>query len=395
MSTDNTIRILFIGTASPPDLWVKSSAFSAAANNFQIGLANGLLKAGVRDIEFISLLPVPAFPRGPIGVSSRRYVLCDRIKALAPGFLNLPFLKRMSILLSFTKIVLSKTKTESYDVILVYNPLVSYLAPVLWAGKLRGIPVVLILADISPNNWLQRSLLQKCDGVIALSKQALMDLSKGIHGMCLEGGIEVSRWEDVHQSDEIVEDQCLIVYTGSLNRYGGIDLLLDAFKLLKGNYRLVISGRGEWEGKVRAAVAQDDRIAYVGFLSDNEYRALLRRATVLINPRPSNIPENEYNFPSKLLEYLASGRPVISTATAHVAEEYGDKVFLLREETPQALARLIEQVCSLSEEERKIIGQRGREYVINFKNWDIQGQRVYQFLIKIVEKSQRSSYLND
>jgi glycosyltransferase involved in cell wall biosynthesis len=386
---------LFIGTASPPDLWMKSSAFSAAANNFQIGLAKGLLKAGVRDIEFISLLPVPAFPRGPIGVSSRRYVLCDRIKALAPGFLNLPFLKKIFISFSFTLTLFSKIILSHYDIILVYSPLVSYLIPAILVGKLRKIPVVLILADFSPNNYLQRFLIRRCQGLIAPSKHVLSDLGKGKYGMHLDGGIDISRWEDMPQSNQTIEDKCILIYAGSLDRYGGIDLLLNAFTLLKGNYQLLISGRGEWEGRVRAAVAQDHRINYVGFLPDNEYLVLLHQATVLINPRPSNISQNKYIFSSKLLEYLASGRPVISTATADIAEEYGDKVFLLREETPQALARLIEQVCSLSEEERKIIGQRGREYVIKFKNWDIQGQRVYQFLVKIVEKSQRSSYLND
>ena len=33
----------------------------------------------------------------------------------------------------------------------------------------------------------------------------------------------------------------------------------------------------------------------------------------MVNPRNMNLPENENNFPSKIMEYLATGKPIIST----------------------------------------------------------------------------------
>lgn len=39
----------------------------------------------------------------------------------------------------------------------------------------------------------------------------------------------------------------------------------------------------------------------------------IEQASVLVNPRNMNYSQNQNNFPSKVLEYLASGRPVVST----------------------------------------------------------------------------------
>ena len=58
---------------------------------------------------------------------------------------------------------------------------------------------------------------------------------------------------------------------------------------------------------------RDNRIKYKGMVSEEEYYKLLEEANILINSKNMNLPENINNFPSKVLEYLASGRIIIST----------------------------------------------------------------------------------
>jgi glycosyltransferase involved in cell wall biosynthesis len=77
---------------------------------------------------------------------------------------------------------------------------------------------------------------------------------------------------------------------------------------------------------------------------------------------------------------LASGTPVITTCTGHIEEEYADFVFLLKDETPQGLARLIEQVAAMEPQLRAHKGQVAQEYMRTHNTWEAQGQRVVKFM---------------
>ena len=65
--------------------------------------------------------------------------------------------------------------------------------------------------------------------------------------------------------------------------------------------------------RVSEVAENDKRIKYLGFVSDKRYYEVLSNADVLINPRNMELLQNQNNFPSKVLEYLATGREVIST----------------------------------------------------------------------------------
>ena len=77
---------------------------------------------------------------------------------------------------------------------------------------------------------------------------------------------------------------------------------------------------------------------------------------------------------------MLSGRPVISTVLSGIPSDYYPYLYLLREETPEALADLICQVCSSESLTR---GQSARQFVMQNKDWQRQGQRVYEFISTI------------
>jgi len=106
---------------------------------------------------------------------------------------------------------------------------------------------------------------------------------------------------------------------------------------------------------------------------------MLQKAAVLVNPRPSRLLENRYNFPSKLMEYLAAGRPILSTATSDVAEHYGSDVIVLDDETPEGLARSIESTVAAPAEVRATIGSRCRA-VVEGVTWRTQAEKILAFI---------------
>lgn len=235
------------------------------------------------------------------------------------------------------------------------------------------------------------SIITDCNGIIALSRKLIEDFGQEIPWIKIEGGLG-EEWPDAGDKSLEEPQPKVVVYSGTLTEVGGIKMLLEAFRRIdKPEFRLWITGKGNLEAEVVKAARADSRISYLGFLTYPEYQKVVSQAMVLVNPRLSKYPENRYNFPSKLLEYLASGVPVITTATADVGEDYADKAFILWDETPQSLASLIEFVCSQPTRFRHEFGAQAQEYVLRNKTWDVQAAKAFEFIAGISESIAQGS----
>jgi glycosyltransferase involved in cell wall biosynthesis len=213
--------------------------------------------------------------------------------------------------------------------------------------------------------------------MIALSGHAPRDLGATCQWIKLDGGLAPG-WEEL---PEVEVREKTVVFTGRANPASGIMLLVDSLRHIPDpDLRLIISGRGGLERELRQAARSDPRITVAGFLDRQEWRTLLTSATVLVNPRLSNQLENRYNFPSKLIDYLAAGRPVITTLSGDLDPEYLEIAIPLHEETPRALAALLQETFARPADELANLGADGREFVLREKGWERQAKRVYEFI---------------
>jgi glycosyltransferase involved in cell wall biosynthesis len=128
------------------------------------------------------------------------------------------------------------------------------------------------------------------------------------------------------------------------------------------------------------SLAPRTRLRYLGKLSRPDLLATYNAADVLVNPHSTVLLTARYVFPSKLLEYLASGRPVITTATPEIAADYGDLCTVLDREEPQALADAIMRVAAMPAVDRLARAAEARVAVIERCAWSRQGQRLVRFL---------------
>lgn len=121
----------------------------------------------------------------------------------------------------------------------------------------------------------------------------------------------------------------LFSYLGRLKRYKRVDLVVRAFALLDGrNARLEIAGKGDDRDRLEALVAKlniEDRVRFLGYITEQEKRELLRRswATVLASPKEGWGISN--------LESAACGTPVIAADSPGIRESVvdGDTGFLV------------------------------------------------------------------
>jgi glycosyltransferase involved in cell wall biosynthesis len=172
-----------------------------------------------------------------------------------------------------------------------------------------------------------------------------------------------------------------IVYTGTLHRKFGVLHLLEAFRIMRDpSVRLVICGIGDSEAEIRQAASEDARIDFRGQLPREEVLRLQREATVLVNPRQNNETFTRYSFPSKTMEYLASGVPVVAYKLDGIPDEYDPYLTYPVGETASDLAEALAHVCALDTPVWEQVGQAGRTYVLTHKNQEVQAKRVLDFL---------------
>ena len=182
-------------------------------------------------------------------------------------------------------------------------------------------------------------------------------------------------------------DERVILYCGNLSLKYGIGDLLEAFSgINKDNYRLWICGRGDGEAEIARRVKNDKRITYYGVVNHSDVLALQQQATVLVNPRNSLGEYTKYSFPSKTMEYMASGTPTIMCHLPAIPKEYDDYLFYIEDETVNGIRRKIIEVCEKPQQELDSFGNRASDFIKSQKNAYIQTQKVVKMINSISVK---------
>ncbi|MGE0494708.1 MAG: glycosyltransferase family 4 protein [Vulcanimicrobiota bacterium] len=147
-----------------------------------------------------------------------------------------------------------------------------------------------------------------------------------------------------------------LAYLGTLAPWQGLTTLLEALARLKGRLpvQLVLAGtrKGRWIRQARAT-AQRLRVRsmldFAGPLSRSNVLELLWSCHFCLAPLPDD-PRNSLQgcCPIKLLEYMACGRPLLSTQLRPVRElvTHAETGWLVRPNSCQALAEGIQQLAA-------------------------------------------------
>lgn len=185
-------------------------------------------------------------------------------------------------------------------------------------------------------------------------------------------------------SNKPVGNEKIIFYSGVLYKKYGVANLLEAFKITENpNYRLVICGTGDYDLEVKRAQSKDGRIEYKGQISHDEVLRLQQTATVVVNPR-QNIEEfTKYSFPSKNLEYLSSGSPLIAYKLDGIPDEYDQYIYYVEDNSIESLRDKLVEICNKPKEELEAFGLRAKNFVDKEKNSTVQCKKIIQMVEKL------------
>ena len=393
----------FLGSALPEDMCNSSPACNIAGNKFQFQFIRALRQAYESMPTVFSVRPIGVFPNSrEIWVRAARADLSEGIHCQMIPFVNVLFLKQLTIgLFNLLFLVGWLWRNRRHRcVVFTYNVYSPMSMPVMLATWLLGGKAIAVVFDF-PHNisfdysglhgllqrievFIEAKCLSRFDGIIPITKWIAEDFAPSCPVLVIEGGVDKASVESDSDMAGVLDGENLCFFGGTLNEINGIRLLMDAFRQISDpNYRLLIFGKGPLESLVREAAACDKRIVYCGFLPNDQVVRHQRRATVLLNARPSSQRIARYTFPSKLLEYMMSGRPVITTELPGIPNEYLKYVYVLRDETPEGLAQLICEVCSKPPVELAAYGQRALRFIWQNKNWNVQGKRIREFVSRL------------
>lgn len=189
-------------------------------------------------------------------------------------------------------------------------------------------------------------------------------------------------YDTAEQIAAVKKKKKAVMYSGKLDEQYGIKMLVDAFMSIQdSNIELWITGGGNTEGYIKACAKKDNRIKFYGFLPSR--RDVLQKqaeASLLVNMRLPSELASGYCFPSKLFEYMATGTPVLSFDIAGIPREYLQYLYVVKQETVDALAKAIEETLSLDEASLQEQGNGAREFVINEKNTKTQCSKMWKFV---------------
>ena len=256
------------------------------------------------------------------------------------------------------------------------------------AARLRGKPCVGIVTDLpdmlggsSFSKKLANFVIDHCTHYVLLT-EAMNDYlnQKGKPYVILEGHADITMADRIPAMEKKTEPR-ICFYAGGVSKQYGLSNLVEGFRKADlPNARLHIYGPGDYVKELQQIAAEDQRFFYGGMLLNTEIVKKEQEATLLVNPRPTGEEYVKYSFPSKTMEYMASGTPVLTTVLPGMPKEYHSYVYLLEDETADGITRKLKEVLANSDETLFRKGMEARKFVLEQKNNVIQASKILDML---------------
>ena len=100
----------------------------------------------------------------------------------------------------------------------------------------------------------------------------------------------------------------------------------------------------------------------------------------MVNPRKAEQSFTKYSFPSKTIEYMASGTPMIGYRLPGIPEEYYRYIYVASQDEG-GLENCLKKVMTFSQQQRNEFGLSAKQFIRNEKNAEKQCAKI----IKLIE----------
>lgn len=339
---------------------------------------------------------------------SSRESLNENLTIKHLSFVNFPFLKQLILGIAFFNNTLSwlyKVKNSSEKYIIMDASYITAIPFIIAASSIFKCKKAAIFCDIyeymgnvkdaRDDSKLFHKIIRKIvshfysklDGFILLT-EAMNPVVNGLRKpyIIVEGLVDINM-KDRNISILEKNDKHIIMYAGAIRKQYGLENLVKGFMDYQDDMaELWIFGDGDYSVEIQKASKKDSRIHYGGVLTNEEIVEKEMKATLLINPRPIDQEFTKYSFPSKNMEYMVSGTPVLTTKLPGMPKEYYNYIYTIRGNSPKDVTNSITEIFKNTSSELYEKGLAAKEFVINNKNNIAQATKIVSLLKKMREK---------
>jgi len=242
------------------------------------------------------------------------------------------------------------------DVLLVVSPPLGLAAAAILLSRMWGIPYVFDVEDLQPDaaadlgmlpGWAVK-ILYKVEELAYRYARLVTTLTPSMRKRIVEKGVPEDKVAllEPRMDDSLVHigahegstfrqrnglgNRFLITHSGNMGVKQGLDVVLDAAALCTGEdsplFLLVGNGADCQRIKRRAAELNLSNVRFLPLLSELDFRGLLAASDICLVTQQRSVAE--IAFPSKVVTYLAAGRPIVASVNrlcevARLIEESG------------------------------------------------------------------------
>lgn len=407
------MNLLIISSACRQDIYDKifysrkEKKVDPAQKFFNL-LIRGLASDASNIISCVSVIPVSKSSHIKRYWKQEWFYGDNNLNYIIPRFINgkvCRFISQNVSVIGLCKEWLKKNKNETNKIIIV-DPIIYHVtSSVRRLAQKYNCKTVAILTDI-PQKWLSMNKytqsksrkkftilynefatkdLKNYDGYIFLTEQMNEFInSKNRPYIVVEGTVD-SLMNNVGNNLNSKDFPKVIMYAGGIHKVFGIITLIEAFiKANLSDTELHVYGSGEQVEEIKEYSKKYSKIRYMGVVPAEEIVNREIKATLLINPRPINDEYTLYSFPSKTLEYMVSGTPVLSTRLPGIPSDYNDYLYWFDDSDIDSMKKKIIEVMSMSSRDLNNFGLRSKKYVLRNKSNILQAERIIKFILNEV-----------
>lgn len=344
---------------------IKKLNGSMAANNYCYNLISG---NGFCDV----------IPFLPVGYVDKADLVYDdkRVRLFYSRWRKNTWLRKFSFV---PENIMMFNDIQRYSSVWFYNlPYTTILLFILLKLFKPSVSCNLIMLDFTPKRKGLRSIsdsieiacINRMNGMIKLAESDLFTVKNSV---CLPGVVPDDGNE--YPLVENVKKEFLI--SGALgDNISMLSMLLDAFSQMP-ELTLHITGKAPDVKKVEEYASKYKNINYHGMVEYEEYLSILHSTPFLLSTRDPHYPENQCNFPSKVIEALLHNRIIVSTI--HYPQLEGIKYF----EVGTDMEEFIKDIQTISRTADEVLIQYANQSSIVKKRFNV---RVWNEWMKKIEE---------
>jgi glycosyltransferase involved in cell wall biosynthesis len=361
-----------------------------AADTLQKNYINGFSHSNlVRSVSIINLPFVGAYPHRYQDLFYRavsKQESLDGAKVLNVDFFNLTIVKNIHRVIQAVKTILSEMRSRQDEdhVLVCYSMHLPFLLACYFVKLVRKKTHLCVIVPDLPEYMAVRTgisktifsmlsrisyfIVNRSDTIAAITRDMLNKFDGDIKKVVIEG-IADKRYISI---SEVGQRKKYFLYSGTLDRRYGIRNLVDSFVGSGiGDYDLFICGDGDDRAYVEQIAATAINVKYFGQLDRGSVLSLQRSAALLINPRDNESEYTKYSFPSKVIEYMSSGVPVLMYKLDGIPEEYYGFCYLIPPGGNGLKTKLFE-LSKLLDSDFISMGESAKKFIIENKMPDMQ-----------------------